>query len=1595
MDQWTLILKGLEADDTVLTAIESLRSHLNDRKSQPLWWDFSFLSVLFEKIKVRLSLANHEVSLQCMRLLRELVKTQFQQVAEDDPFAVAPMESAFLIVVPAVVCSLGHNKLIVRKEALGTLEAYISHASSVEQLMDCLVKFGLENEDWRVRKESAEAIPALLTRDAGGVDLATLVGALVSRLRDVSDVVIHGAIAALLHVKTLVGEEALLGYVKRLPPLARQLFKQHQGKITPNAENPKLPGHDSRTKLSQSHSDLSSLVLTGTSPERARHPRNNSRLLPQSDDRDADRHPTSASISDAALTVVDKYKADSQNNLEFGVVPGSLLSELRTSSDWKTRALAIDNLHRCVTNISDVTILLPYLQSFLEFLSDLLQDHNFKIALTTLHILGETVAKVGPGVIPHLHTILTSLISSFSDNKFIIRQAVMKIIVQLMYIATPKPVLAICLHHLSHDNQRIREEIVNVVTTALLTFPEFDWELPLLVADLLSGLRDPKAKVKYVTVEAYSVIACMISPERILRMLRDYGVEDETLQLLQIRFSDSTVPQLNSDGLLEHLISRSNTGTPRPPSSIPVETPGASPSSHGAVSGRSPVKSAPTANGRTNSSQTQAGLASAMDHSAGTPNSNHTARHSSATEGRPGILRTSKLPWEKEPAQHKARQRNSFHGAADVIYTEEAMDSMKRARSYSESDTHVQNAGRLFLTSDVQKPPPVEKHTPDVATGVQPLGQFLPTANKQAVHTSANTDTNPDALGGRLFPDRRPSAGRVRRASHHMASPDGEYHFSSAPMHHFTLLAHPQNPLAQFEHSSVPAFELKAGGDEAVKDVGERRTTGGMVASRHNGTSGDDGSTQRRDGNGRVLVKRDAAARDVSVLDMEGLSGGVVASSFKPKARPPPNTSVATDDAPADLHHRLLASPAMRESPGPMSIPQSPAEYSYLEPYFGHGASRLGVDGLGHSVRMEDGLDLDPERQMSPEPPHSRRISDATRKRMEERLRKLHVSEANSKYADIEEEASNDVLSQSHPSSVASDHGGGVRSSIGVAADNPSPSKSGRIRKTRDAGITSPPPLPESPLRKSSKSGEQEFRSAYQKLRSDSDWGAKAQALEAVQALVPECPQLFISNLHEMSLAIVGLVQNLRSSVSKLAIACLHDMYVHLGRAMEADLDVTVTALLKKFGEGNGFITDEVDRALGAMCENVSPIRAVAALLGSADHKNAVVRTRVACLLCRLIGGMSESQASRYVQSLGEAEKLFPALVQFLREGLAEPRNAAKQTLLVISRFPEFDRIIDKVLTVQQASEVRDAIKNIQAKGGTLAASPSLARLSSKGQIQYREVGECDSAASRKSILLNTPKPNMTGEGEQGESTLVRTKSLRASRGSLGKSRDLRDVDRLAAIYRDITADDWKRRYNAVSNIVDFVKQYPQEMADRQYIQSLFDYYMERCRDGNSKVSLLALQALQELIPILKGGMEPVINSMMPILTNQLAASSPPIRAATMQALDALIAHTDNALILQAMANVLQFGGNSRVKPVVAEKLIGVVNSVYPVKPHVVIKYAIPASLKLLGESKGDIKNSNARLLQGLYALMGSSLMEHTGHMTSATQNKLMTILST
>ena len=116
------------------------------------------------------------------------------------------------------------------------------------------------------------------------------------------------------------------------------------------------------------------------------------------------------------------------------------------------------------------------------------------------------------------------------------------------------------------------------------------------------------------------------------------------------------------------------------------------------------------------------------------------------------------------------------------------------------------------------------------------------------------------------------------------------------------------------------------------------------------------------------------------------------------------------------------------------------------------------------------------------------------------------------------------------------------------------------------------------------------FKAAIDRLTTSKDWNLQFDACNIVRRVCKFHQDLVLQNgatLVSLIKQLSKLADSLRSSVARIALITISDMFAYLKRCMEAFLDPLIKVLLKRGADtSNAFISDEASRALQSMTEN-------------------------------------------------------------------------------------------------------------------------------------------------------------------------------------------------------------------------------------------------------------------------------------------------------------------------------------------------------------------------------------------------------------------------
>ncbi|KAF1470077.1 TOG array regulator of axonemal microtubules protein 2, partial [Pygoscelis antarcticus] len=491
---------------------------------------------------------------------------------------------------------------------------------------------------------------------------------------------------------------------------------------------------------------------------------------------------------------------------------------------------------------------------------------------------------------------------------------------------------------------------------------------------------------------------------------------------------------------------------------------------------------------------------------------------------------------------------------------------------------------------------------------------------------------------------------------------------------------------------------------------------------------------------------------------------------------------------------------------------------------------------------------------------------------------------------------------------------------------------------------------------------------------SSDDWQQKAKGLFSVRRLAICHSEILLCRLHDVALAVTKEVNNLRSKVSRFAISTLGELFRTMKKHMDHEVDEIAQVLLQRMGDSSEFIQKAASQSLGIMVGNVTPARAMTALMASGvQHRNALVRK---CAAEHLLTVMEQMGAEKLLSGTRDStELLVCTVVKLAQDCHQDTRCYGRKMLNVLMSHKKFDRYLKQSAP---SRDLEDVMATLKKKG---MEDHKCERPSAKDPKKSRNRG------------LMMPQDNLPSDGGLGSgSDVLILPRQRVRRTSL---RTAEETERLRELYELLAAKDFQIRMEGLVLLLDHCKSSPQLISNN--IVQIFDLFFLRLHDWHKKVNQQALEALVSMIPMLRNALHPVLVSLVAAITDNLNSKHLGIYAAAVKALEASIAHLDNTLLLQALAHrVCLLSGQALLD--VTERLSVLVASVHRQRPQAVQRYAVPVLWFFLGNKALPVRSNSIRIVvtklaKSLYEVMGSRLKVAAARQPQHVEKNLQNIL--
>jgi len=247
---------------------------------------------------------------------------------------------------------------------------------------------------------------------------------------------------------------------------------------------------------------------------------------------------------------------------QYGIVPSSIVTILSDcNDDSRARTQAVDDLKILMEDSYNIHLVAPHFDDLVEFVGHLLDDDNFKVCSAAIDVFSALVRRLPKKVVASKAELLVlKLCRHLGSANGYVRESVTRIFTQLMSIASSSSILdSLCAVGISHRNARVRQETVNLIIIALLTFPSSDFSLECITKTAAVALIDGKRPVRQAALECYAVLAHAMGPSKKLNLMLSVseiearnGGGTALTDAVNARLSNCKLPKQQSTGLVEY-----------------------------------------------------------------------------------------------------------------------------------------------------------------------------------------------------------------------------------------------------------------------------------------------------------------------------------------------------------------------------------------------------------------------------------------------------------------------------------------------------------------------------------------------------------------------------------------------------------------------------------------------------------------------------------------------------------------------------------------------------------------------------------------------------------------------------------------------------------------------------------------------------------------------------------------------------------------------------------------------------------------------------------------------------------------------------------
>ncbi|XP_054374380.1 TOG array regulator of axonemal microtubules protein 2-like [Molothrus ater] len=463
----------------------------------------------------------------------------------------------------------------------------------------------------------------------------------------------------------------------------------------------------------------------------------------------------------------------------------------------------------------------------------------------------------------------------------------------------------------------------------------------------------------------------------------------------------------------------------------------------------------------------------------------------------------------------------------------------------------------------------------------------------------------------------------------------------------------------------------------------------------------------------------------------------------------------------------------------------------------------------------------------------------------------------------------------------------------------------------------------------------------------------KEKGLFSIQHLAGSHSEVLLCRLREVCLALTSEVTNLRSKVSYSAIVTLGELFVTLKKDMDSEVDEVARVLLQMVSNSPEFVQKAASQTLGIMVENVTPARAMTALMDMGVNRgHAPVRQCAAQLLLSLMQRIGVTKLA----GTARAERLAHVAGKLAQDCHKDTRHYGQEMVKMLLTHQQFKMLLEQSLSPR---DLEDILTRIKKKGmaNQKAEGPSV-----KEPVKERNDG--------------SKKPQATLSSSKRVKSLSDGHLLHRAKAQVTSPPAVEETELLQKLYHLLEAKGFQTRMEGVELLQDLCRTNPQLISTN--IVQIFDYFVLRISDSHKKVKQRALDVLAEITGALKDALNPVIIGLVEGITKNLNSKDARVRGAAVKALEESIAHLDQVSLLKEFSYQWNHLSGQALLDV-TERITVLVQWVHARSPAVVQRDALPVLWSFLENKALPVRSANVRtvatkLASALYKVMGTQL---------------------